>query len=111
MTQNTCLISPLHQRMIEDVMLRKLSIQTQTGYILAVKRFIRFLKRAPDTASAGDLRRYQQELVKQGIWSGSLNTIITGLKFFFETTLERPFAGPTAVLPYLSRHTHRKVLV
>ena len=93
MTHNTKPISPLRQRMTEDMALRKLSPQTQAAYIHAVKNFTRFLKRAPDTAGAEDLRQYQLDLVKQGISSGHLNATITGLKFFFETTLERPEAG------------------
>ena len=63
MTHNTKPISPLRRRMIEDMMLRKLSPQTQAAYIHAVKSFTRFLKRAPDTASAEELRQYQLDLV------------------------------------------------
>jgi len=92
MTQNSKSISPLRQRMIEDLTMRKLSPRTQTTYIRAVKNFTRFVGRSPDTASAEDLRRYQLHLVEQGISSGSLNATITGLKFFFATTLERPEA-------------------
>ena len=92
MTHTTKPISRLRQRMAEDMALRKLSPQTQAAYIRAVKHFTRFLKRAPDTASAEDLRHYQLHLVEQGISSGNLNATITGLKFFFETTLERPEA-------------------
>ena len=83
-------ISPLRQRMIEDMTLRKMSVKTQSAYIRAVKDFTRFLGRSPDTASAEDLRRYQLSLVEQGISSTTLNATITGLKFFFVTTLERP---------------------
>jgi integrase/recombinase XerD len=90
MTHTTKPISPLRQRMIDDMALRKLSLQTQAAYLRAVKNFTRFLKRAPDTASAEDLRQYQLHLVEQGISSGNLNATITGLKFFFETTLEHP---------------------
>jgi len=90
MTQNTKTISPLRQRMTEDMVLRKLSPKTQAAYIRAVKNFTRFIHRSPDTASAEDLRQFQLHLVGQGIASGNLNTTITGLKFFFETTLERP---------------------
>jgi integrase/recombinase XerD len=90
MTHNTKPISPLRQRMLEDMTLRKLSPQTQAAYIRAVKNFTRFLGRSPDTASAEDLRQYQLRLVEQGISSGNLNATITGLKFFFETTLEHP---------------------
>ena len=90
MTQNTKTISPLRQRMTEDMVLRKLSPKTQAAYIRAVKNFTRFIRRSPDTASAEDLRQFQLHLVEQGVASGNLNTTITGLKFFFETTLERP---------------------
>jgi len=92
MTHKNQSISPLRQRMIEDMTLRKLSPKTQTAYLRAVKNFTHFLKRPPDTASAEDLRRYQLHRVKQGISSGNLNATITGLTFFFETTLERPEA-------------------
>ncbi len=92
MTQTNPSVSPLRQRMIEDMRLRKLSPQTQTAYIRAVKNLTCFLGQPPDTATAEDLRRYQLHLVEQGIASGHLNATITGLKFFFETTLERPEA-------------------
>jgi len=80
----------LRQRLIDDMTLRKLSAKTQSAYIRAVKNFTRFLGRSPDTASAEELRGYQLHLVEQGLSSGHLNATITGLKFFFETTLEQP---------------------
>ncbi len=45
-------ISPLRQRMIEDMTLRKLSPKTQSGYLRWVKRLNGFLKRSPATATA-----------------------------------------------------------
>ncbi len=42
-------ISPLRQRMVDDMRLRKLSAKTQTAYIRAVKNFTRFLRRPPPT--------------------------------------------------------------
>ncbi len=92
MTHVTKPISPLRQRMIEDMRLRKLSPQTQTAYVRVVKNFAGFLGQSPDAAGAEDLRRYQLHLVEQGTASGNLNATITGLRFFFETTLERPEA-------------------
>jgi integrase/recombinase XerD len=89
MTHNTRHISPLRQRMLEDMMLRKLSPQTQASYIRAVKNLTRFLGRSPDTATAEDLRRYQLHLVDSGISSISLNATITALRFFFQNTLDR----------------------
>jgi integrase/recombinase XerD len=90
MTSSTHTISPLRQRMIDDMRMRKLSPKTQASYIRVVKRFAKFLGRSPDSASAEDLRRYQLCLVDHGISSISLNATLTGLKFLFETTLDHP---------------------
>ena len=83
-------ISPLRRRMIEDMRMRKLSAQTQSGYLRAVRHFSGFLGRSPDTATDEDLRRYQLHCVDRGISPTTLNATITGLKFFFEVTLKRP---------------------
>ena len=82
-------ISPLRQRMIEDMCLRKLSEKTQSGYIRWVKHFAAFLGRSPATATAEDLRRYQLHLCESGVSRISLNAAITALRFLFEVTLGR----------------------
>ncbi len=92
MAQSTKPISPLRQRMLEDMTMRKLSAKTQAAYVRAVANFTRFLKRSPETADAEDLRRYQLHLVEQSVSPTSINVIITGLKMFFEVTLDRPEA-------------------
>ncbi|MDH3280801.1 MAG: site-specific integrase [Gammaproteobacteria bacterium] len=89
MTQSNKSISPLRQRMIEDMTMRKLSPKTQSQYIRAAKNLTRFLGRSPDTATVEDLRRYQLHLVSAGVSRTSVNAAITGLKFFFEVTLDR----------------------
>lgn len=90
MSQSNKPVSPLRQRMIEDMTLRKLSDRTQIGYIRAVVKLSRFLGRSPDTASAEELRQFQLHLVEQGVSSITINATMTGLKFFFSTTLDRP---------------------
>ena len=92
MTQSNKSISPLRQRMIDDLTMRKLSPKTQIAYIRAVKHLTRFLNRSPDTASAEDLRRFQLYLVNNDTSRTTINTTITGLRFFFEVTLSRPDA-------------------
>ena len=92
MSHTTKPISPLRQRMIEDMALRKLAPKTQSNYLRAVINFTCFLGCAPDTATPEDLRRYQLHLVNTGISSISLNGTITALRFFFGVTLERPEA-------------------
>jgi integrase/recombinase XerD len=85
-------ISPLRQRMLDDMRMRKLSDQTQSHYIRVVVNFTRFLGRSPDTATAEDLRRYQLHMVETGSTRMSLNRTITALRFFFAVTLECPEA-------------------
>ena len=89
MDSSTKTISPLRQRMIEDMRMRKLSPKTQAAYIRAVRQFARHLRRPPDTATVEDLRNYQLHLVDRGTSAISLNAAITGLKFFFGVTLDR----------------------
>jgi integrase/recombinase XerD len=90
MNTTTPRVSPLRQRMIEDMRMRKLSAKTQSGYIRAVRHFSGWLHRSPDTASAEDLRRYQLHCVDRDVSPITLNAAITGLKFFFEVTMSRP---------------------
>jgi site-specific recombinase XerD len=90
MTSSTQTITPLRQRMLDDMRMRKLSPKTQASYIRVVKRLAGFLGRSPDTASVEDLRRYQLHLVDHGISPISLNATLTGLKFLFATTLDHP---------------------
>jgi integrase/recombinase XerD len=92
MTQTSKPVSPLRKRMLEDMALRKLAATTQSNYLRAVINFTCFLGRAPDTATAEDLRRYQLHLVETGSTSISLNAAITALRFFFGVTLDRPEA-------------------
>jgi integrase/recombinase XerD len=82
-------ITPLRQRMIDDMRMRKLAEKTQSHYIRAVRQFAGFLGHSPDTATVEDLRRYQLHLVDHGTSPVSLNAAITGLKFFFEVTLDQ----------------------
>ena len=82
-------VSPLRQRMIEDMRMRKLAPGTRTGYIRSVRNFARFLGRSPDTATIEDLRNFQLHLVDRGVSGITLNATITGLKFFFGVTLDR----------------------
>ena len=88
MTHHSKPISPLRQRMLEDMALRKLAPKTQSNYLRAVINFTCFLGRSPDTATTEDLRRYQLHLVETGTSSIMLNSTITALRFFFSVTLD-----------------------
>jgi site-specific recombinase XerD len=82
-------VSPLRQRMIEDMSARKLCAGTQRGHIRSCKRFAAFLKRSPDTATAEDIRLFQLQLAETGASICNRNRIMTGLRFLFRVTLRR----------------------
>ena len=56
MAQSTQPVSPLRQRMIEDMHLRQLAAKTQNCYIRAVKKLADYLGHSPHTATAENLR-------------------------------------------------------
>ncbi|MGZ8417177.1 MAG: phage integrase N-terminal SAM-like domain-containing protein, partial [Methyloceanibacter sp.] len=82
-------ISPLRQRMIDDMSARQLTTPTQKGHIRACKRFAAFLKRSPDTATAEDIRCFQLHLTESGASICNRNRTMTGLRFLFRVTLRR----------------------
>jgi integrase/recombinase XerD len=81
--------TPLRQRMLDDMRMRKLEPKTQEAYIRAVRKLAAHLKRSPDTATVEDLRSFQLHLVDAGASPITLNATLTGLKFFFDVTLGR----------------------
>jgi integrase/recombinase XerD len=82
-------VSPLRQRMIEDMRARKLGPHSQRSHIYSCKRFAALLKRSPDTATADDIRRFQLHLAEVGISICNRNRIMTGVRFLFRVTLRR----------------------
>src|SRR5215211_8635105 len=86
---STDTISPLRQRMLEDMNARKLGVHTQRSHIYSCKRFAAFLKRSPDTATLEDVRRFQLHLAETGVSICNRNRIMTGLRFLFRVTLRR----------------------
>ena len=71
-------VSPLRQRMIEDMAARKLGRHAQRSHIHSCRRFAAFLGRSPDTATADDVRRFQLYLVESGLSICNRNRIMTG---------------------------------
>ena len=54
------------------------------------KALPRFLGAPPDTATAEDVRRFQVHQRESGMQPQSINNSVSGLRFFFTVTLNRP---------------------
>ena len=86
---NTTTVSPLRQRMLEDMASRKRSKGTQTGHVRACKRFAAWLKRSPETATVDEVRQFQLHLMETGTSIQTRNRTMTGLRFLFRVTMRR----------------------
>ena len=86
----TAAISPLRQRLIDDMNMRRFSRATQRNYIRDVGRFATFLGRSPAMATAEDVRHFQIEQNDAGVPTPTMNSIVSALRFFFTQTIDRP---------------------
>ena len=84
-------ISPLLQRMIDDMTARRFTEDTQRDYVRNVRMFAAFLGRSRDTATKEDLRRFQLHMARQQISPGSINAV--SMSSFFDGLSRTPFDG------------------
>ena len=100
-------ISPLRQRMLNDMAVRNFVADTQREYIRAVENLTIFLGRAPDTATAEDLRAFQLHMTETGVRPPTINATVTALRFFFKVTIDQPETTRHLVFVYEPRKLPR----
>ena len=83
-------VSPLRQRLIDEMEMRRFGRETQRNYIRDVARFATFLGRPPDTATAEEVRRFQVEQRELGVSVPTMNSMVSALRFFFTQAVDRP---------------------
>lgn len=83
-------ISPLRQRLLDDMAMRRFGRETQHYYIREVERFATWLERSPHTATAEEVRSFQIEQQEAGMPVPTMNMMVSALRFFFTQTLDRP---------------------
>ncbi|RYC30297.1 hypothetical protein D3273_19725, partial [Lichenibacterium minor] len=83
-------VSPLRRRMLDDMAMRGLHEDTQRNYIMSVRNFAAFLGRSPETATPEDVRRFQIHQADSGVQPSTVNNAVSGLRFLFNVTLDRP---------------------
>ena len=96
-------MTPLRQRMINDMTVRGLAHSTMAAYLRSVTRLARHYRRSPDQISAPEVQAYLLFLHQNhGLSWATCNTIRHGMRFFFRITLGRPdphFYVPGARVP------------
>ncbi len=97
-------VTPLRQRMLDDMAMRGLLPRTQRDYVRHVRTFAGFLGRSPDTATAEDVRRFQLHQRENGAGAPTINSAVSALRFLFGVTLDRPDLSRRLVL---ARHPRK----
>ena len=112
-------MTPLRQRMIEDMQLRGFSARTQECYVAAVRQLAQHYHRSPDQLTEENLRQYFLHLANVKKVARATATIaLCGIKFFYEQTLGHEWTTLRLVRPprekklpvVLSRQEVRRIL-
>ena len=91
-------MTPLRQRMLEDLQLRGLSERTQEMYVRAVRQLADHYHKSPARITEEELRDYFLYLKNVKHYSRAASTIaLCGIKFFYEHTLKQPWTTLTFV--------------
>lgn len=90
--------SALRKRMIEDMVYRNMSVNSQKTCVRAVANFSAFHGRSPDKLTQEDVRAYRNHLITRGLKPTSINPIVGALRFFYGVTLGQ--RGVAVQIPY-----------
>lgn len=83
-------VTPLRQRMIDDMKLRNMSEGTQKQYVWAVAKFALFHHQSPDRLGMDEIRAYQLYLINEKeVAFSTLNIVVCALRFFYRATLHK----------------------
>ena len=86
-------MTPLRQRMIEDMQVRNLSPHTQSTYVLQVSLFARYFGKSPDQLGPEEIRSYQVYLTNEKkLAPGSILIAVAALRFLYKVTLHKDWS-------------------
>ncbi len=92
-------ITPLRQRMLDDMQLRNMALSTRKVYVSSVANFSAFHGHSPDQLTLEDVRDYQLHLVARGLKASTICPIMSALRFLYAVTLDRPEQAARIPLP------------
>lgn len=83
-------MTPLRQRMLEDMQIRNLSENTQDSYLGQVSLFARYFKKSPEALGPEQIRTYQVYLTNEKkLAPSSILTATAALRFLYNVTLHK----------------------
>jgi integrase/recombinase XerD len=93
-------MTPLRQRMLEDMQVRNLAENTQRSYLQQVSSFAKYFHCSPEQLGPDEIRTYQVYLAtERKLAPGSLSIIAGALRFLYKVTLRRDWVDAEIPLP------------
>ena len=93
-------MTPLRQRMLEDMSIRNLAENTQSAYLQQIAAYSRYFNRSPDQLGPEEIRTYQLYLMEVRALTPSSICVATGaLRFLYKVTLKRSWAVEEIPIP------------
>jgi integrase/recombinase XerD len=91
-------MTPLRQRMLEDMQIRNLTLRTQTTYVRQVSLFARHFRRSPEALGPEEIRAYRLHLINEKKLSpSSIVVAVAAIRFLYTITLHKPWAPDEAI--------------
>jgi site-specific recombinase XerD len=93
-------MTPLRQRMIEDMRIRNFAESTQQSYLQQVSSFARYFHCSPDALGPEKVREYQVHLVEdRKLAPSSVSIAVSALRFLYKVTLKQPWSSDDIPMP------------
>jgi site-specific recombinase XerD len=93
-------MTPLRQRMLQDMGIRNLAVNTQLAYVQQISAFARHFDTSPEALGPEQVRAYQVHLLEERkLAAGSLSVVAAALRFLYKITLRRPWNDDDIPMP------------
>ena len=93
-------MTPLRQRMLQDMGIRNLAVNTQLAYVQQISAFARHFDCSPEALGTEQVRAYQVHLLEERkLAAGSLSVVAAALRFLYKITLRRPWNDDDIPMP------------
>ena len=93
-------MTPLRERMLEDMSIRNFAENTQQSYLQQVSSFARYFHCSPDAMGPEKVREYQVHLVEDcKLAPSSIGIAVSALRFLYKVTLKQPWAPDEIPMP------------
>lgn len=96
-------MTPLRNKMLEELRLRNMAVNTQRTYVYQVARFARHFGACPSTLGPDEVRRWMLHLQATGRSPATRSTAHAALRFLYVETLRRPEVMAQVPRPRLRR--------